>query len=656
MDPSSRQLVPLDRSSSPPLDNARQSFPPTPRNSRFRQIAESDPIGRSAKQFSQHLIKSEELAQPEPLQRGRKRTPLVSKDSAEDSPPRISLSGSSPKLNRNGEIETRQIWKVTYGSTTHADEEDSEEIVQKGVSEEFINTYNTIFGDQSMHLQAEQLTTKMRQLAGLEDSKFPINISQARIGLCMLARLKDERLKSVALDSLLALMLNDPLSDETAENLTTFASNFFKLVTRKEYKLERPPIQSQIGVVYDYLLHILQSQYEFKRLAPITPDLKAQLTNAAIVLGKATEVSDYEGKDYTIDIPLIRLMLCSIAENPDEQTILEALNSLASLLKYDPCTLRTSELMVELATNYLSVIKLDKFEAVTPKVQLKMIAVFDSLILLLNSHFAQGHITAITKELKDNLVRISKTLRTLNTHRNTSFAYHAACALEGARQLEDDRQELFAYLKRGFQVVGGLLAIGLQEVDAGVSRVENEFRQIDIRGFGKWYDSVLMLEKLGKDAYKSSSILNETLHYIGYKTPGKGKKHTVDRWEFFYTGAKVLRDICLNGGTHSIRMTALTGGGDNSPGLEKLLNFEINHKGGKKELKKDSKPNSSVFVREFVIDCLVEIINTSKDNKVIINARSILESRVSEEKDPGLLNKLANLPIKHVKKPRRVSF
>lgn len=566
--------------------------------------------------------------------------------------PTITVNSSSPVARRDGRKVMKTSLTVLYRFGQDS-EKQKEEIEEEGISKEFIDKYNTLFGDKKQRSKAERFSKNMRKLAGLEPSVNPPDISEARVGLCLLAGLKDENLKMEALTSLEELLLQDPKTPETASNLITFACNFFNLITKKEFKTESPKTQHKIEEIYDVLLPLLQSHFELGNIGPITPELKSQLTIAAITLGKVNSKTEFEKNEYSIDIPSARLDLCQNAADPDDKSKIEALTSLDYILKHDPCTPETASRLVDLAVNYLALINRAEFQKEVMHVQIKMVEVYDALIELLQRQYINEHIGGITHELKIEFTNASRALESLNTHNDQTFKYHIRCALQGSRRLADDRQALFDYLNRGFQVVAGIVSMGVQEVDAGITRIENEMRKIDFRLKHTWYDNTLILKNLGREAFGDPRLLLEALRFIGMKTPktikDKGNKEE-QRWEFYFTAIDILKNICLKGLTREIRLLAMNGASE-SPGLATLASIdtlkEYRDMDKVKRLGRPAKIDPNLLIRQRTVDSLGTVALNAVDDNVRIMAKRILSMRLVDEENPKIKEKIKSLLPSH---------
>lgn len=570
-------------------------------------------------------------------------------------PPVLTLKSYSPPIKRGKEVPVIEVAvRFRFGPNR---EKGEQRIVGEGVGPAFIDRHNKLVANEENKKKLARLSQNMQRLAGKGDPDHQLRISEARNGLCMLAQVEDDKYKYEVLNALEESLRNDPGTPETSENLTTLASNFFDLITgskskeqnageqtikRKEFKAESPVIQKKIGAIFDVLLRVLQHHHTRGYIGPIIPEIKAELTKAAIELGKVNDMSIFQGGDYSVDVPLARLQICESAAAGDFKDKLEALESLEYIIKNDPCTSTTAPRLVDFAMNYLKIINRIEFQKEMVEVQLMLVKVYDALIELLLRHYAAENISAITGDHQTEFVKAAKALENFNTNGNIDFKYHIRCALQGSRLLTSNDQNLLNIFKKTFQVVTGLASIVAQEPDAGINRIAATISTIDPKLQHTWYENVLTLRRVSGEAFEKHHRLKEMLQFIHSKITEVKKKNKENRWEFYFTAVDMLKEICLKSNSKPIRIDAFNG-------ADVLHDRKIVHIGGLaalaslnsleayremdkvKRLHRPEKKDPNIRVRQRVVESLAEIIKSAQDDNIKTMAKRILYARLKDE-------------------------
>lgn len=159
---------------------------------------------------------------------------------------------------------------------------------EDAVTQKFVDHFNSRIGNPEHEEKANRLIAKMALLGGLlegvDDTPHETNIPSARLGLCILAGLRKNKLKGEALDGLIRLLQNDQWKPETAEGLVQLAENLMKLMQRDLIQKETVDIQIKMATAYGLTAELIQRHYHNKTLNGITVELKMGLTATADAL------------------------------------------------------------------------------------------------------------------------------------------------------------------------------------------------------------------------------------------------------------------------------------------------------------------------------------------------------------------------------------
>ena len=165
---------------------------------------------------------------------------------------------------------------------------------------ESIEKLNSQIGSDKNPKLISELINKMRKLGGLEPSERPIDIPNARLGLCFLAHYdREQELKMLALESLLEILKQDDYSKESSYHLITLATNLVNLLGRTIVQTADLETQIKISEVYKVLMETIHMHAGKKHLNGITNTTKQQLIAASKELKLLNRINNNEIEFYT---------------------------------------------------------------------------------------------------------------------------------------------------------------------------------------------------------------------------------------------------------------------------------------------------------------------------------------------------------------------
>lgn len=352
-------------------------------------------------------------------------------------------------------------------------------------------------------------------------------------------------------------------------------------------------------------------------------------------LGGLEPLKDHE----KIDIPSARMGLAFLFQINDSKNKLFALESLLAILKQDKYHKPTATNLVSLAIKLLALMDRFLMQAETLQVQVKIAEVYDALTEALHNHYGKRHINLITVELSRELVKAPKGLGRLNGLADTKIKYYTDCALEGVRRLENDRQELFIFAERIYHAILGAASIYLETGDP-FEHFRLIFKDLDPRIKGTWYNAILVIKNLSKDAYTDIKKLTALQLLLGSKSEELN-------WKFTYAGVNALFDIALNGATEDIRFRAFQGikqVGAAIPGISYFINSKElpKYRDGNavKHLKAPKLKDPNFRIRELCAERLFELESEAPDELIRTKASQAIRRRLKEEDNPIVLSVL----------------
>lgn len=164
------------------------------------------------------------------------------------------------------------------------------------VSQKLINSWNTHYGDLTYKKKAKKLIKKMREMGGLDPSKLPLDIPEARMGLLILAGLNDQECKMDALCSLLEILKKDKIEKSSCNRLVKLAVDLLNQMAREVLQQSDLEAQIKISEVYNVLTENLHHHYGKEHINGITKELKDSLDHAPASLEKLNRLENIKIK------------------------------------------------------------------------------------------------------------------------------------------------------------------------------------------------------------------------------------------------------------------------------------------------------------------------------------------------------------------------
>lgn len=390
-----------------------------------------------------------------------------------------------------------------------------------------------------------------------------------------------------------------------------------------------------------------------------------------------------------IDIPAARLGLSYLASLNNPNYKMEALDNLLLLLQNDNIDKETSSGLVTLAISLMKRMNRELMQTEILDVQIKITQVYSLVAELLQRHYSKKHINAITKDLKIELISTIKALEALNSQEDVKLNFYAKLALEGVRRIVDDRKELFDLIERFCHASMAVYALQFDQGDTstGFQELVNTFKDLDPHIKGSWYNGVLILNELVKEAKSDLSNLTAAEFHIREERAlnqlktiqvlirEKGHQYN---WKFTYAAIEVLAELSLYGSTAKIRERAFQGIKSMGPDFPGLITF-ADEKSLSKYLdlspmahfKKPRRKNPNIIIRRLCVEHLATIAHESEDADIrkkattLLTQRLALEPKVSilsyltsvamENEDPAIVSKAKLLLIKRLKIEKKES-
>lgn len=338
-------------------------------------------------------------------------------------------------------------------------------------------------------------------------------------------------------------------------------------------------------------------------------------------------------KKENIDIPAARLGLSILAGLNKPTFKMEALDNLLLLLENDKLEKETSVSLVTLAINLMKKMNRELMQTEILDVQIKITEAYSVVAELLQRHYAKKHINAITKELKLELINTTHALKALNTQEDPKLDFYANLALEGVRRLIDDRKELFDLIERFYHAAAAAAAYEGYDAATAFQELAQVFKDLDPHLPQAWYNGVLILKELSKEARKNKDKLT------GIQVLIREKFREFD-WKYTYAALQILLDISLHGETLDIRKRAFNGVKILGPDYPGLIYFASSKDLSKFfyfapmiHLNKPRRKDPNIEIRFAAMEYLIQIAKESNDPIIKKKAKLflILRNRVEKE-------------------------
>lgn len=337
-----------------------------------------------------------------------------------------------------------------------------------------------------------------------------------------------------------------------------------------------------------------------------------------------------------IDVPSARLGFSILAELNHPQYKMEALDHLIELLQNDNNEKESSVNLVTLAIKLMGKMNRELFQTEIIDIQIKITQAYSLIAELLQRHYAKKHINAVTKELKLELIETIKALESLNSQQDPQLNLYVHLALEGVRRLVDDRKELFDLIERFYHLLASAAASQIADAYTCFIELSAAFRDLDPHLPNVWYNGVLIINALAKEARDDPNKLAGIQVLIG-------EKRKVFNWKFTYAALDVLYDLTVHGQTAKLRKTAFEGIkmlGPDFPGLASFANCQDFSKhvdmSPLVHFKKPQKRDPNIIIRLGCAKHLIRIADNAPDMAIRKRAKQLLIRRLQAEKDEGV--------------------
>jgi len=357
--------------------------------------------------------------------------------------------------------------------------------------------------------------------------------------------------------------------------------------------------------------------------------------NAKMMLQKMRILGGLESSTHKVKIPDARMGFCILAQLNHPEYKMEALNCLEELLDRDEEKEETSIGLVSLAIELMKSMNRELLQTEILNVQIKIAQIYNKVAVLLQRHYVQGHINAITNELKSELKSTAKALRDLNRLENIKLAYEVKSALEGMHRLKDDRKELFDVAERFFNLLmaGSYVAAAsqgdLNAIHHALKSLVKTFKGLDPHLPNAWYNGIQILKRLSKDAYRDQEALARLQVIIQ-------EKYKDLNWKFSYAAMDILCDIALKGESLTIRKQAFFGIKTlDLIGLSKFADIDeltcYPDFSPMVHLKKPRLKNPNAILRQACVKHLIAIADNAPDEEIKKRAQLILKQQRQAE-------------------------
>ena len=161
------------------------------------------------------------------------------------------------------------------------------------VTDEFVQDCNDHYVAKKGVDRALKMMVSLRKMGGL-DAGNPAqkDVARARIGLVMLAGLKDREVKEKALNAIKEILEGSHSKSNDAERLYDFAERFGNLFVRKAYTEELIPIQELMNEILTSTVNRMLSHFSKKHANAISTPIKEALIKATLLASRSNRKED----------------------------------------------------------------------------------------------------------------------------------------------------------------------------------------------------------------------------------------------------------------------------------------------------------------------------------------------------------------------------
>lgn len=161
------------------------------------------------------------------------------------------------------------------------------------VTDDFVQECNTHYVAKKNIDEAQKMIASLRKLGGL-DSATPgrKDAARARIGLVMLAGIKDHEVKEKALLSLREILEKDEGRSADAEQLMECAERLVCMFERKAFIKENISTQRLLAQVLTVTVEKVFAHFLKDHINAVTTEMKSNIDTAALVISRANRAED----------------------------------------------------------------------------------------------------------------------------------------------------------------------------------------------------------------------------------------------------------------------------------------------------------------------------------------------------------------------------
>ncbi|MBA3722492.1 MAG: tetratricopeptide repeat protein [Parachlamydiaceae bacterium] len=313
------------------------------------------------------------------------------------------------------------------------------------------------------------------------------------------------------------------------------------------------------------------------------------------------------------NFPSARSTLARLAcELPSEHFHTEkerALDLLITLLETDKISKTSSNGLVKTAIDLMKSLDRDIAQTENIYVQTKMAYAYTGVIKNILRHYEAGHLNAISKDLKAQLLETQKCLSDLNQQKDPHLKHMAACNLEAISMLTTDNSKCLEAMKRLSSFAAAMSAAAQKDVAGLAKNLYAAFQGLGDEFTSSWFTHLFYLEKVGKKAETNIGTLEYFFEII------KPKKALVADVNLTLGIIEILFQIATHSPDSQIRTLALLGDSTKDlPGLVSLLEFN-RFKEDAVFVARDSHKKNDSLIRTRTTELLFNFLTNSKDAK-----------------------------------------
>lgn len=219
-----------------------------------------------------------------------------------------------------------------------------------------------------------------------------------------------------------------------------------------------------------------------------------------------------------------------------------ALDKLILLLEREPMTPESAEAIRKLVDSLVKSLDRNQIQGKAFEYQKKIARAFYLAIEHYLALYAQKHLGAITKELKDQLLKIVNDLDALNKHGDIQLKNTSEMSRESIKRMEDDSSTAAEVLDAVIMLaegVGGLFNKDPSPLAKNVSKLVSNLRA---KRTSSWYDTYLAAKLISQKALVDMDCYSRLLEVMSVTLPCKEKNLAISYAELLTYVARHTRD------------------------------------------------------------------------------------------------------------------